>query len=111
MIEPHGEADFWQDCAARAVQLPRGSRAVFIQCTNRVPPAQALLLFKQLIAEEVQVDLVLIDDSEYIRIYREQEVGHRRADTAPRLAEFLAGPGARVTILTNLAPRLPPDFS
>lgn len=111
IVEPQGEADYWGDSAERALRLAPGSRAVFIVATNRTDVLRALPLFNQLISEDIRVDLILLDDTEYIRIYQEHEQGLRRAGTSEKMAELLRETGARVTILPKAAPRLGRDFS
>jgi uncharacterized protein (DUF58 family) len=97
VLNPAGEADFWTACGPRALMLPPGSRAVLIVpalCTPR-EPAQDLI--KGLVGAGVGVDLVLIEDQDFLRIYRDQEPDVQR-DTLPfaELARTLALAGARV---------------
>ena len=107
LIVPAGETDFWEVCGPRALALTPGSRAVFIVTALGLPAAPVAELIKRLVASQIAVDLVLIDEADFIRIYRDQELDKRKQplDFA-QLSEFLTLAGARIHPLHRAQPHL-----
>jgi uncharacterized protein (DUF58 family) len=110
VIQPAGEADFWETCGVRALTLTPGSRAVFIVAAMCTPPLRAMELIEELVANSIAVDVVLIDERDFIRIYRDQEFNPRTAGPEfGELAAALGRAGARVFPLGRSQPRLAPE--
>lgn len=107
IIQPAGEADFWEACGPRALMLARGSRAVFVVTALGTPAGAAVELVKRLVAGGVAVDIALIDEHDFIRIYRDQEFNIKDGlPTFAELKETLTLAGARVFPLTKTSPHL-----
>lgn len=107
ILAPGGETEFWRPFAARALALAPGSRAVFIVTAMETPPGPVGELVRRLVLRGVAVDIVLIDEREFIRIYRDQEFDIRKKlpDFARVMSELRLA-GARVFPLTRTEPRL-----
>ncbi len=109
IVEPGGETDFWRHIVPRALELPAGSRAVLIVTAGVMPFEAAREMVRRLVARQVGVDLVLIDEEGFIRIYKDQEVDLRRGQPGfAELVEALSQSGARVFPLRRGAAELPP---
>jgi uncharacterized protein (DUF58 family) len=102
VISPAGETNLWADLAPRALMLAPGSRAVLIGPAATVPLETALALIRRLVQRGVATDFVLIDERDFIKIYKDQEVDVRKGlpdfDTLRR--EFTLA-GARVWALNR----------
>lgn len=97
MVAPAGEMDFWGFCAPRALMLKPGSRLVLILTSGLVQVETALDLIRRLVITEVAVDIVLIDERPFIKIYSDQETNRKEKglDYA-NLTRQLRMAGARV---------------
>ncbi len=107
VLMPGGETDFWEECSPLALQLPRGSRVVFISASANTPLEQAEALVKRLRESRISVDVVLIDQRDFIKIYQDQE-SFESMDAArfDQIAAALHGAGARVIPVSRAEPQL-----
>ena len=114
VLEPSGETELWGEVAPRALLMAPGSRVVFVAAVNQMPLARAAGLVRRLVQSRIAVDCVLIDDRDFIRFYRDQEVDRRQDHVDFASArEALGLAGARIWPLdrrhANLAGLTPPD--
>lgn len=111
MVSFGGELKFWNAIAAHAALLNRGSRAIFIAPAATTPADAACDLVRQLTLKGVAADVILIDDSRLIRMWRDQEPPALEAPIRfQRLTRDLERAGARVLPLSrgeNAADLLP----
>jgi uncharacterized protein (DUF58 family) len=97
VVNPAGAADFWGLAAERTLALPPGSRGVIIQIAALTPLESTLRLIREATARGVAIDMILIDEDDYIRIYRDQERDLARPELPfDLLAETLRRSGARI---------------
>lgn len=107
VVQPRGETDFWEAVQSVAISLASGSRAVFIVPAPRLQFESTYKLFTELIAAGVAVDLVLIDEQGFLKIYRDQEEDLRRPRRSfETLIQAFTLVGARVFPLTRVRPEL-----
>ncbi|MEN6626843.1 MAG: DUF58 domain-containing protein [Candidatus Sumerlaeia bacterium] len=99
ILNPSGEAVMWRDLAPRALLLPAGSRAVFICAVANVPVRDATLLLRSLAEAGVGVDCILVNEQDFIKIYRDQEKDVRHDPRAEDVVEALRLTGARLFLL------------
>lgn len=99
ILNPIGEGNLWRDLAPRALLLPAGSRAVFICAVANVPIDDAVLLLQRLREEGVGVDCILVNEQDFIKIYRDQEKDVRSQPTLDDICEELRLTGARIWLL------------
>ena len=96
-VAPRGNLLFWEEVAPAAALLSRGSRAVFVAPAASTPPADACALIQRLALSNVAVDVVLLDESNLTRIWKEQSPTPAGAQEAfRRLKVQLERAGARV---------------
>lgn len=97
VVNPRGELSFWSAIGHHAALLARGSRAIIMAPATTTPPNQAEALVRRLTLEGVAVDVVLIDESNLIRIHRDQVPTMATAEEDfERLKQTLEQSGARV---------------
>lgn len=97
MLNPIGEGDFWEECGRRALMLPAGARAVFIVSTINTPLKPAQELIKKLCGSGIEVDFVLLDEREFIKIFKDQEKDIRSDQPAfEEYVQTLTRAGARI---------------
>lgn len=107
VITPDGETPFWEACAAHGLSRPRGSRVVFVVVDALVISEQAHPLIQRLVARGVAVDVILINNRKFMRIYSDQSAPLDPAGGGfEALAASLTAAGARVYPLTRDQPRL-----
>jgi uncharacterized protein (DUF58 family) len=97
VVSPSGEDCFRELAQPRARMLHRGSRAVFITVAAGIDSDLLRSLIDHLVREEVYVDVFLIDENRYTRIYRDQ--GFKRpSDTGNfhEICRWLSIRGVRV---------------
>lgn len=78
ILSPAGETDFWPTCGARALMLQPGSRAAFIAAAYNTSLNETVDLVKRLIHIGIGVDLVMLDERDFIKIYKDQEYDARK---------------------------------
>lgn len=97
VIQPEGEQFFWRDVAPLAGALPPGSRAIFLAVAASTPLEASCALVRGLLRRGVAADVVLLDESGLVRIYRDQEPTRMGADASFNLLwRALELSGARV---------------
>lgn len=97
-----GESHFWNEIAPRAALLTRGSKAIFIAPAATTPVEEACALIRQLILKGVAVDVILIDESQLMRVWRDQSPPLFEAPLIfNRLVRELERAGARVLPLSR----------
>jgi uncharacterized protein (DUF58 family) len=107
VLNAQGEGDFWANAGTHAARLRPGSRAVFIATTANTPVEPTAGLIRQLVQLHIGVDMVLIDESGFIKIYRDQESDLTRSGPGfARQVEILRLNGARVLPLSRSCTRL-----
>lgn len=113
MTTYEGELDFWSAVGPRAAMLDPGSRAILITPAIRTASREEkgvrspeetapdpFSLVMGLTMRGVAVDVVLLDESELTRIWRDQDPSHARAgERLHELSEELRRCGARVLVL------------
>lgn len=97
VAQPGGEASFWGEVAPLAAALKPGSRAVFIAAATTVPVEAVGAIVRALVLRSVAVDVILLDESRLLRIWREQDPPRGMADEElEALSMELRQAGARV---------------
>lgn len=109
VVLPRGEGDFWISAAPGAMALKAGSRAMFIASSTNTPLVAAAPLVRSLTLRGVAVDIALIDDTNFIKIYSDQERDIRQnGPPFSVVSETLRLSGARVFPLDRENTRLDP---
>lgn len=97
VVSPGGELPFWESAGATASLLPPGSRAVFISPAATTACAESVRLVRLLRLRGVAVDVILIDERRFVRIWRDQDPASKDAVADfGRLTRALETAGARV---------------
>jgi uncharacterized protein (DUF58 family) len=108
VINAGGEGDFWGSIGDCAQRIKPGSRIVVIAPLLTMDPERTAPLIGRIAAGGVAVDMVLIDDGDYIRIHTDQEIDLReRASSVEQWTELFMRCGARVWPLGRGASHLP----
>jgi uncharacterized protein (DUF58 family) len=97
-----GELKFWEEAAPRAELLPRGARAIFIAVAGKTPLRVSSELIRRLTLKGIATDVILLDESKLVRLWRDQEPPRLEAPIVfERLTRELQHAGARVFPLTK----------
>ncbi|GEM_PF-1798129 len=97
-----GAADFWTAVADPCARLRAGSRAVFVVPAATTEPRRAGRVLERLRAAGVATDVILLDESRLIRIWRDQDPATADADARfATLQAALERAGARVLPLAR----------
>lgn len=102
VLKPGGEVDFWRAIEPVAAKLAPGSKAIYIAPAATTPPEEACALVRRLALAGVAQDVILLDESQLLRFWRDQAPRHR--DSAIRFDSLRAElelAGARVLPLAR----------
>lgn len=100
MTSYEGELDFWTAIGGRAALLKSGSRAILIAVASRTSRGPACDLATKLTLRGVAVDVILLDDTQLTRIWRDQEPAPAGAEERlGHVTQALEHCGARVLVL------------
>ena len=91
-----GESDFAQAVAGQLHRVRRGATAVFILTATRVNPEGMEAILRHLLFEGIKAVVVAVDDTTFLKIWREQERQQAEAQPLERLAARFALAGAQV---------------
>lgn len=102
VVQPGGDLNFWGEAAPRAAALGPGSRAIFIASASATPIDAACSVVRGLVFRSIAVDVVLLDDSRLLRIWRDQDPPLAIAEAEfERVSAALRQAGARVLPLAR----------
>ncbi|MBN1901478.1 DUF58 domain-containing protein [Candidatus Sumerlaeota bacterium] len=78
-LRPKGEGMLEDDIASRLPLLKSGSTVILIVSSTNVHPETLLPLLRQMVDKNIRISIILVDDRTFIKIYKDQEVQHKKA--------------------------------
>jgi uncharacterized protein (DUF58 family) len=103
LLKVEGASRFDAAVMEHGTRLRRGGTVVLIQGATTVEPASISQIIPRLLQRRIQVICVLVDDRQFVKLFREQEDRHYAASPIETTAALLAELGARVHVLKRAA--------
>jgi uncharacterized protein (DUF58 family) len=99
LLKVEGESRFHGALLEHSTNLRRGSTVVVLQSATTVDVAAVQQILQRLAHRRIHVQFVLVDDREFVKLYREQEDRHFKAPSIAVISASLLELGAEVSII------------